>query len=300
MRRLLPADEGVDLRSALLRLIDHGQARDNKWRALRTRVVLGYAQSIARMGVSELAMRAIYKARGHSGLHEKWLTGKVALSRVSAAKLDSLAPGTLELFDLPLFPLLSDSPVREADVFDLLSKYRRAEVGLGDLMPWKFPDELQRLERRDFSPVMSVTDTANLFLYGTPHSFAVLLGVVRVAESRRDIELHVRASQDLYRALPFILRAPWFKESREDFIALLNQLRSRVLLSARLFDVDWDVVFRQESDLGISLCRWKRPRCPASGRFADLEDPILPAEIIPGVEARRRRVDAARRRATRK
>jgi hypothetical protein len=274
--------------------------RDNKWRAFRARVVLGYAQNIAKMGVSELAMQAIYKDRDHSGLHEKWLAGNVALSRASAAKLDSLAPGTLELFDLPLFPLLSDIPVREADVFDLLSKYRRAGVGLGDLMPWKFPDERQRLERRDFSPVMSVTDTDNLFLYGTPHSFSVLLGVVRVAEWRRDIELHVRASQDLYRALPFILRAPWFKESREDFLALLHQLRSRVLLSARLFDVDWDVVSRQESDLAISLCRWKRPRCPDTGRFVDLEDPILPAEIIPGAEARRRRVDAAKRRARRK
>lgn len=252
------------------------------------------------MGVPELAMQAIYKDRDHSGLHEKWLTGKTALSRVSAEKLDRIALGTLEVFDLPLFPLLSDLPMSEEDVFDLLSTYRRARDSSAGPMPWKFPDEPERLERRDFSPVMSVTDTASLFLYGTAHSFSALLGIVRVAESRRDIELHVRASQDLYRALPFILRAPWFKESREELIALLDRLRSKVPLSARLFDVDWDVVSRQETDVAISLCRWKRPRCPDTGRFVDLEDPILPAEIIPGVEAKRRRADAAKRRARRK
>jgi hypothetical protein len=70
-------------------------------------------------------------------------------------------------------------------------------------------------------------------------------------------------------------------------------------LSAALFDVDWDVISRQETDPSITLCRWKRTRCPSTGRFEELEDPILEAEIVPGLEVKRRIAVKAKRKARR-
>ncbi|WP_156969984.1 hypothetical protein [Arenimonas malthae] len=249
------------------------------------------------MSLPELAEKSIYVARTMSGLHEKWADGSTALSRGSAVKLEKVAPGTLEVFDLPLLPLLAQRPLSEGEIFTLLLPYRRAQKagGHSELLPWQFPDEQERIRYKDFVPIMSVTDTENLFLYGTPHSFSALLGIARLAESKGDVMLHLRAFQGIYRSLPFILRAPWFHQNRSELIELLHSIRCRMHLSAALFDVDWDVISRQETDPTITLCRWRRPRCSVTGRFVDLEDPILEAEIVPGLEVKRRRLVAARK-----
>jgi hypothetical protein len=222
------------------------------------------------------------------------------MSRGSAIKVDKVAKGSLEVFDFPLLPLLAQEPLSEAEIYGLLSCYRRGSDDRLGMLPWRFPDEAARIDRKDFVPIMSVADTGNLFLYGTPHSFSVLLGLARLAESKGDLMLHLRAFQDLYRALPFVLRFPWFHENRNELVELLHTTRCRIHLSSALFDVDWEVISRQEMDPSIELCRWKRPRCPTTRRFVDLEDPILQAEIIPGLEVKRRKTAAAKRKAKRR
>jgi hypothetical protein len=299
MKRLLLPEPHKSLRETILDLTGERPGRVPEWHGLRTKLTLSYAQIQTGTTLLELAKRSIYASRTHSGLHEKWIEGLAMMSRGSAVKLEKVAKGSLEVFDLPLLPLLAQEPLSEAQIYDLLSRYRRASDEMGDLLPWRFPDESQRFKSKDFVPIMSVTDTENLFRYGTPHSFSVLLGIARLAESKGDVLLHLRAFQDLYRALPFILRAPWFNECRRGLIELLHQTRCRMPLSAALFDVDWDVISRQMNDQTITLCRWERPRCSATGRVVDLEDPILEAEIVPGYEIKRRKSVAARRRAKR-
>lgn len=300
MKRLLSPEPQKALRDIVLELTNQKPGRVPEWHGLRTKLTLSYAQIQTGMTLSKLAKKSIYASRTPSGLHEKWAAGLAMMSRGSAVKLDKVAKGALEVFDMPLLPLLAQEALSEAEIYELLSCYRRGSDARADLLPWRFPDEAERLKRKDFVPIMSVADTGSLFIYGTPHSFSVLLGIARLAESRGDLMLHLKAFQDLYRALPFVLRAPWFHENRSELIELLHNTRCRMHLSAAMFDVDWEVISRQETDPSIELCRWKRTRCPKTGRFVDLEDPILDAEIIPGLEVRRRRMAAAKRSAKRR
>lgn len=301
MKRILSPEPQKSLRDVLLRLTGNGASRVEEWHGYRTRLTLSYAQERAQLSLLELAEKSIYIARTMSGLHEKWADGSTALSRGSAIKLEKVAPGTLAVFELPLLPLLAQRPLSEGEIYTLLLPYRRVRKAgsRSDLLPWRFPDEQERLRRKDFVPIMSVTDTENLSFYGTPHSFSVLLGIARLAESKGDVMLHLRAFQGIYRSLPFILRAPWFHQNRSELIGLLHSIRCRMHLSATLFDVDWGVISRQETDPSIELCRWRRPRCSVTGRFVDIEDPILEAEIIPGLEVKRRKLIAAKRKSKR-
>ena len=300
MKRILDPSPQKALGDLIKELTGEKRVRIQDWRRLQTKVVLSFAQSQASMSLPDLAAASIYGSRTKSGLHEKWAGGQATVSPGSAKRLDRVAPGSLECFELPLFPLLAQEPISEPEIYERLEPYRRQDSSTRAFLPWRFPDEVERLKRRDYIPVMSVTDTSNLFLYGTPHSFSVLLGLARLAESKGDLMLHVAAFRDIYRALPFLLRGQGFREHRDELIEQLDGVRGRVPLSASLFDVDWDVVSRQEADTTIELCRWKRPRCPATGRFVDLEDPILEAEIIPGQEVKRRRDAAAKRRTQRR
>lgn len=61
-----------------------------------------------------------------------------------------------------------------------------------------------------------------------------------------------------------------------------------MLFSAFMFDVDWPVIWRQVDDPAHEPNRLKRPRNPATGRFVDIEDPIMDAQIIPGAEVRKK------------
>ena len=300
MKRLLPQEPKKSLRDMILELTNQKSSRVPEWHGLRTRLTLSYAQHKTGMSLPQLAKKGIYASRTVSGLHEKWANGAAMLSRGSAIKLEKIAKGTLDVFDLPLLPLLSQSPLSEAEVYGLLSCYRRGSDLREDLLPWRFPDEAERLKKKDFVTITSIDDTGSLFLYGTPHSFSVLLGLARLAESKGDLMLHLRAFQDLYRALPFVLRAPWFHDNRSELIKLLHTARCGMHLSVALFDVDWEVISRQETDPSIELCRWKRRRCPTTRRFVDLEDPILDAEIIPGLEVKRRKTVVAERKAKRR
>lgn len=300
MKRLLPPEPQNALADLVLALTNKKRARVGEWHGLRTALTLSCAQHKTGFTLAGLAEKSIYVSRTRSGLHEKWADGQAMLSRISAMKLEKIAAGTLETFDLPLAPLLAKEPLSEARIYKLLSRYRRGPEGSDGLLPWRFPDEAERMKKKDFNLITSVTDTTNLFLYGTPHSFSVLLGLARLAESRRDLMLHVRAFQDIYRALPFVLQIPWFSENRSKLIDLLHKTRCRMPLSAILFDVDWEVISRQEKDPSIELCRWQRPRCPTTGRYVDLEDPIVEAEIVPGLEVKRRKKAAEKRRAKRR
>jgi hypothetical protein len=228
---------------------------------------------------------------------EKWTSGDSVLYRNSALRLEKSLPGTLETFDLPAFELLADRPLPESRVATLLESYRRRGEGAIQLLPWQFPDEALRMSDKTMIPVMHEADTANLFRYGTIHSFSAILGIVRAAGARGESSTLLSATKDLYRALPVVLKLPWFAEHRDQLIEQIETIRARDFLTFLLFDVDWEVINRQIADTEFEPVRERRKWDRATARFAELEDPILEADIISGREVQRRRLrNEARRR----
>jgi len=266
-----------------------------EWRHLRGRVTLSCAVALSGLDEHSFASKYLYGGRSESGLMGKWLSTKTALWRSSAQRLNKELPGTIDTFDLSLFELLTDEPIEVKRIRKLLEPYRATEHDGAPLVYWKFPNQADRLADRSHVPVLVETDTQGLFACNDHYSFIAILGVVRLADETGDSDLHWNASKDMFRALPALLKLPWFRENAESLIRQLERVRCRMLVSSLMFDVDWDVIWRQVDDPNHQPNRNRRPLNPATARFVEIEDPIMEAEIIPGAEVRRReRVREAR------
>lgn len=78
------------------------------------------------------------------------------------------------------------------------------------------------------------------------------------------------------------LREPWLAEYATEFFKLTEAIRARSLYSSYLFDVDFDVIKRQAMDPTYEPVRELRPQDPVTGRFQEVDDPVLQAHVIPG------------------
>jgi hypothetical protein len=273
---------------------------------LRAQVTLSYALQQSGLSRHEFADDHLYRERSRSRLMEKWLSGQSTLFRISAAALDKRIPGTLSVFELPLFELLANAPISERRVARLLEPYRVKEGHFFyGSCPWVFPDLDAKMADKTIVPIMSETDMENLKAYGTVDSFCVILGIMRAAEARGDLSMHLFAAQYVFRALPMVLKLPWFAPFTKELGRQLFRLRDRVLYSHFYFDVNWRLLLRQARDPKFHSYRYRWPRDPETGRFLEPADPILPAEVISGWdwhvrERRRANAKALRRVATRK
>lgn len=280
MRRdsiLLPSEAVAQV---LRRSSKEGSRRVGANLALRTKVTLEFAIQSSGLPHGEFAKNYLYRGRSNSGLIDKWRSGKTALYRNSALALEKHFPGTLKIFELPLFDLLTDASISEKRVEELLRKYLPQD-GEPRVLAWRFPDTEAKIAEGTYVPVLVAWDTAALRSYGTVESFCAILGVMRAAEARGNLLVHLAASQDLFRALPMVLKFPWFAVAAKDLGKQLFRLRNRVLQSQLFFDVDWRLIRRQGRDPLYHPFRYTLPKWP-DGRFVEPMDPVLPAAFVPG------------------
>lgn len=260
------------------------------WHRLRGKVTLSYALSKSGMNATKFGHEYVYnEERTESKLMDKWLNGKTTLYRYSAKRLETMLKGTLEIFELPLFELLANEPISVRRVNGMLNKYRATREDGAPFLYWKFPNHDEKLLNKTLIPVLFQYDTQTLFTCNDVYSFTTILGVVRFAEARGDGDLHLSAFKNLIRALPSVLRLPWIAPHSKLLLELIEDIRCRVLSTVLMFDIDWDIVWRQTNDPEHEPVRVRRPRDPIALRFIELEDPVLEAEIIFGAEVKRRR-----------
>lgn len=231
--------------------------------------------------------KALYGKKTDSKLVGKWLKGLHVPTRSSAENLEEAAPGSLALFDLPLWKLLKNRPMGIKEIDRLMAPFRTDPNCWWQY--WSFPnDEELRVQYRS-GGVTVRADLDGLFQRGDVYGFTAIVAAVRTYEVQGN-ELHGEACAAMYRALPALYKLPWFASQRESLEACLNALRVRVWSSALKFDVDWDVINRQAADPEFQPKRELRKREPYTLRFEQLEDPILYAEWIPGAEVKRLRL----------
>lgn len=259
------------------------------WHRFRGKTTLSYA--ICKSGVPEdkFGAKYVYKNRSDSKIMDKWLTGKAAMYRLSAASLNKQIEGITAFFDLPLFELLADEPISERRINSLLKQYRATKLEGAPIVYWKLPNYYERLSDKTLIPVVLQFDTHGLFTYNDIYSFTALVGVVRIAEARGDADLHLSAFKDLVRSLPSVLRLPWIARHADMLFELIERLKARMFFTLIMFDIDMDIIWKQANDPNHQPVRVRRPRDPITLRFVDLEDPVLDAEIIFGSEVKRLR-----------
>lgn len=225
----------------------------------------------------------VERGRSRSNLGEKWRKGIVEPSRYSAEKLEDRLPGTLAVFDSPLWVLLENRPFSQSEVAKIMSDYRPQKAS--DLpFFWLFPNDEVQWKQRRCAPTLSMRDTGGLVHRGDMWGFLALLWTMRYAEADGDQELHHLASEDMYRAMPMAIREPWLADHATTLFELTEAIRARRSYSFYLFDVDFDVIKRQATDPTYEPVREHRPWDARTGRFQEVEDPVLPAHVISGRE----------------
>lgn len=251
-------------------------------RRLRTRAWLGYAYTQSQCSSwPEFDKTYVARGRTRSNLGEKWRKGSAEPTRYSVAKIDELLPGTLAVFESPLWLLLENRPFSKFEVKRVMCEYR-PDTASGLPFFWLFPGDEERWKQRRCAPTLSIYSTDGLVRRGDTWGFVALLWTVRYAEADGDQLLHHVAAESMYRAMPMAIREPWLSDHADELIELTETIRARYPYSFYLFDIDFDVIKRQAADPTYEPVRELRHRDPVTGCFEAVEDPVLPAHVIPG------------------
>jgi hypothetical protein len=255
-------------------------------RKLRGRVWLSRALAETGLTPKEFGDKYIYRGRSNSGLLKLWISGKASPGRQSIASIDRYLPGSLAFYDLPLFELLEDRPLSRKRVEALLSPYRRS---LDQPNPWSFPNDRKLIEQGQYVGTLQLWDCHTLFRRGDFWGFQAIVGLVRLAEAIGQQDSHLMCSQDMFRALPPVLKKPWFLEHFNLLYACLENIRWRYEYSGRMFDVDTELLRQQAADSSYEpnprTQLLQRPGCVP----AEVLDPIMPGKIVSGTELREKR-----------
>lgn len=211
-------------------------ARRENWAKMRGDVWLRYVMTETRWSWSELK-RELRRNRSRSSLVDKWRSGTVNPYRVSAEKLDSHAPGSLALFDLPMWNLLDQGSKTERDILLLERKAKDSgllpdaiggTVGMDNAYRGMYPRELY--------------GSASLVMEGTISAFNQLVVMVRRAEASSDDKSHATHIENLYLLFPTIAKIPYFRPSTIGIAQAITDLHHRVEWSRVKFAVDWEVI----------------------------------------------------------
>ena len=257
-------------------------ARRIHWSRLRGDVWLRYVMLQTKWSWQDLKDE-LRKNRARSELVEKWRAGEVNPSRVSAQKIEEHAPGSLALFDLPMWGLLGTGPKTEREIERLLKKAEDsgplpdqidATIGMDNAYRGAYPEAL-------YGPLSLVMDRSLA-------SFNRLIVLTREAEAGFDDRRHAQLIESLYLLFPTIAKFPYFAPSTIGLAQAISDLHGRVEWSRASFGVDWNVLHAaidspdDESEREKLLLSWIRPNgsCAASpirrskiGRAPDIGNP---------------------------
>lgn len=259
--------------------------------SLRGRAWLSQALHQSGLDIRSFAARHVYGDRSESNLVDKWVSGSVSPTKQSVRLVEKTLPGSAWVFHLPLWRLLVGRPLGPRETKKIASRCLAVYPGV---KLWRFPGDAEG-DTAVRTPPVIYPDVQGLVARGDLWGFIGAIIRVREVEALGEALAHCEASKYMFRALPGALRLPWLRPHAAELLQCLNCVRSRMFYSAIMYDVDEEVILRQADDPAHQPWREARRLDPLTHRFEDIEDPILPAQLIPGSLVRER-VLAARRR----
>lgn len=206
------------------------------WAKLRGDTWLNYVMSKTQWSWADLKQE-LGKNRARSHLVDRWRNEEVCPYRVSAQKLDKRVPGSLALFDLPMWGLLGLGPKTEREIQRLeglakssgpLPDEIGATVGMDNAYRGCYPEVL-------YGP-------ASLVMEGSLCSFNELILRARRAEAQFNDREHADYIESLYMLFPTIAKISYFAPNAVGLAQAISDLHHRVEWSRASIGVDWNVI----------------------------------------------------------
>ncbi|WP_339067160.1 hypothetical protein [Teredinibacter turnerae] len=244
----------------------------SNWRLFRSQVWFGYVRRNANS--SEIDGPQISELGESSKLQFKWARGSISATRKSAKKYSSIE-GSLNIFDLEIFPLLdlTNFPIKT------LRSYLKDNTWpeLGDT--WFFESDLstiQEIGRRRLNSTYQVTDfleyqgsaylngqipsirrndSLKLATRGDINGFTAILALLREAENTQDLDIHAYHAASLIRALPTIAQTPVFAAHKNQLIDFIKSILNKIPDYRERVKIDWRNVESQIKH-GTTITPW--------------------------------------------
>lgn len=247
------------------------------WRHLRGLIWLSYVVLRSQWTLDELK-DALGEHRTRSNLVENWLNGSKSPYPVSARKLKREVPGSLELFNLPLWLLLRNSPRSIKYCQKAMSAYVRAP---SEIAPYRFSGELSEIDNLHDLPPITREDSDALVRRGDIYALTAIVALTREMEaSYRDYE-HAYHIANLYRILSTIGKIDYIKPHVSLLCDAIEGIHHRVVSTALMIGVNKNIICEQIESRDYEPIRELRPRDPNTLRFVEYDDPVVYGDIQP-------------------
>ncbi len=242
MRGKLTAIHHQTLADQIRRITQQRSPKKHPAEIARGLVTLEYALHTSGCRRTEFARRFVDgPGRSKSALLFKWLSGETVPSRQKILQVDRSIPGTLSLYEHPIFDLLANLPIPLGEIEDCLAPF--AWDAPFDEKGWRFHTHYQTEKP---AQVFVRNDTAALRDSHDINGIAILLGLVREAEAVGRTINHMTYMAEVYRSLPALLSIPWFRPHRDLVCWCMQRVHARDPLSFHMLSVNWDSIRRLE------------------------------------------------------
>lgn len=246
------------------------------WTQLRGGVWLAWIFCTTGWSWQDLKER-VGRNRERSALVNRWEDGAISPSRVSARKLAKKVPGSLEIFDLPLWSLLANRPRSAKECKKALNQYLESE---SQLAPYRYPETLGLGDRwYAFEPTHR-DDSETMVMRADIYALTSIVALVREAEAEYRDEEHSFHLANLYRMLAPMSKIEYVRIYIPLLAILIQGLHERVPYTKNAIGVDWKLLnFQILSDHFCPLAKL-RPHHTLRGEHALDGDPIIYGDIV--------------------
>jgi hypothetical protein len=228
------------------------------------------------VGRKELAKLIDTKGGESTRTVSRWFKGTHAAKQKHVKEVAKIFEGSELFYELPVFRLLMNKPIRKAELTKIVAPYISKIAGL---QSWVFPDPYQP-ENKDLPfPPCFINDTETLIERGDLYGFTAIIYLVRLAEAERNALNHMLYIQCAYRALPGLCRHPLFAKYWEEALSCLKNIHYREMTSILLVRPIDAIIKKQIFSPEHITRRLLRPRDPETHRFTELETPYELAEF---------------------
>tara|TARA_R110001592_G_scaffold363263_1_gene682784 strand:+ start:8203 stop:9015 length:813 start_codon:yes stop_codon:yes gene_type:complete len=208
-----------------------------------------------------------------SGIVHKWYEGKHTVTPTSVEKVEKLLPNSSTVYELPIFTLLRNKPLKKKQLLNLMAPY----LSDSSFPMWNLPNSQNGEDSSFAMPSIFLQDSDSLFQRGDLYGFQCILFLMRMAEAKNDQLMYLHYLKDAYKALPGLCRYRYFTGRWEEFLDAMIGLQSRMPLTSMLVMPNKKIIKKQiESKQHITF-RAFRPRNPKTLRFVDLQEPYYEA-----------------------
>jgi hypothetical protein len=264
------------IKERLYHLMKKRTPSKNEAEILRTKIWLENIMQNHGVGRQELSKMIDTKGGESTRTVSRWHKGTHAAKQKQVNEIAKIFEGSELIYNLPVFRLLMNKPIRKAELTKIVAPYISKIAGL---QCWVFPDPCHPENKGRPFPPCFINDAETLIERGDLYGFTAIIYLVRLAEAERNALDHMQYMKCAYRALPGLCRHPSFTEYWKEALNCLKLIHYRVTTSILLVRPIVEVIEKQILSQEHITRTVLRPRDPETQQFTELETPYELADF---------------------